>query len=161
MNPMPATALTGILESYFEVPFRMEQFLPAWFDMLEEDQTSLGVRNCTLGGEAVLGDSIELCQSRFRLEIGPLSWKEYRTFFADGASFRALVDFLEASAPADQNYEVQLVLAGDEVPALQLTHRPSDANRLGWSTWLASSREHGDRHDAVLTQASLGGLSTA
>ena len=118
MNPMPAVALTGILESYFEVPFRMEQFLPAWFDMLEEDQTSLGVRNCTLGGEAVLGESIELCQSRFRLEIGPLSWDEYRTFFADGASFRALVDFLEGevlpAARSDDAPGIARMVAGYE-----------------------------------------------
>lgn len=159
MSPIPAVALTGILTSYFEVPFEIDQFIPKWFDVEEEDRTCLGLANSVLGEEVYLGDSIELCQSKFRLRVGPLSWDEYRNFFADGPSFRALLDLLSIAAPNDQDFEVQLVLSSEDTPALQLGHRPNDAARLGWSTWLGSTHtpetQTEDRRDAILTRFSL------
>lgn len=154
MTPLPAAALEGVLRSYFEVPFELEQFIPAWFEVAAEDRSRLGTRNSVLGEDIYIGQSVELCQSKFRLRIGPLSWEEHRSFFADAGSFRALLDILYVAAPSDQEFEIQLVLDKDQVPELQLEHRPKDSARLGWSTWLHSDDRSQDREEAVLTRLS-------
>ena len=154
MSPLPASALEGLLQSYFDVPFTLEQFVPETHRMLEEDRSRLGRSNTVLGEELYLGEYIVLCQSRFRLEIGPLDWEQHQSFFADGESFQSLLDLLAVVVPSDQDFEIRLVLDREEVPPLQLAHDPQPSARLGWSTWLFSDHHPTDRNDASLTRNS-------
>ena len=48
------------------------------------------------------------------------------------------------------DFEARLILREAEVPPLRLEHTPSQACRLGWSTWLQSEPLGRDPDDAAL-----------
>lgn len=150
MAPAPATAIEGLVESYFQVPVHVEQFLPAWYDIDTGDRSRLGAVNSRMGDDLVLGESIELCQFRFALRIGPLSWDRYQDFFPDTKGYAALHALIRLAVPPETEFHTRLVLRAEDVPGLRLEHTPSQACRLGWSTWLKSDQISSDADDAVL-----------
>jgi type VI secretion system protein ImpH len=132
----PAVALEAVLEDFFGVPAEVEQFVGAWYAIDETTQGRVGDDGPSgqLGLGAVAGDEVWDLQSRARIRLGPMSRREYDRFLPDGDAhqrLRALVRFFGG----DQiDFEVQLVLARDEVPGLVLG--AEGAQPLGWSTWI-------------------------
>ena len=149
-TPMPATSLVGLIGSYFDVPVEVEQFRATWYPLERDEQNRLGRANTTLSGDLVLGERVHLCQFKFRLLLGPLDWSRYQDFFPDAPGFGALDSLVRLSVTAEFDFETQLTLRADEVPPLQLSRQPSEATRLGWSTWLPRREGAGDADDAVL-----------
>jgi len=150
MAPVPATALEGLVESWFQVPLAVEQFLPDWYDIDEGEQNRLGAANSSLGEDLFVGARVRLGQFRFGLRLGPLDWDRYQGFFPTQKGFRALVDVVRLAITPELDFEVRLVLRAGDVPPLRLEHTPSRACRLGWSTWLKSEEFQRDPDDAVL-----------
>ena len=150
MAPVPASALEGLVESYFRVPVRTEQFLPGWYNIDEGDQNRLGRTNSRLGDDLFMGESVELCEFRFGLRIGPLDWDRYRDFFPDTEGYAALHSLVKLAVPPETDFQCRMVLQAEDVPDLRLEHTPSQACRLGWSTWLHSDEPRNDADDAVL-----------
>jgi type VI secretion system protein ImpH len=155
MAPMPAVALEGLLESYFEVPVQTEQFLPAWYAIDEDEQNCLGVANSQPGEDLFIGGWVRLSEFKFGLRLGPLDWDRYQEFFPVAAGFHALVDLVRLAVTPELDFETRLVLRAEDVPPLRLEHTPSQACRLGWSTWLMGDERLRDADDAVLVPDSL------
>ena len=155
MAPLPAVALESLLESYFEVPVEVEQFLPAWYGIDEDEQNRLGAANSRLGEDLFIGGRVRLSEFKFGLRLGPLDWDRYQEFFPTAGGFRALVDLVRLAVTPELDFETRLVLRAEDVPPLRLEHTPSQACRLGWSTWLMGGERLGDADDAVLVPASL------
>ena len=85
-----------------------------------------------IGGGAVAGDEIWDQQARARIVLGPQTLEQYRQFLPTGsahASLKALTRFFSD----EHEFEVQLILKRDDVPAcdLSLGGRRSVAARLG------------------------------
>jgi type VI secretion system protein ImpH len=150
MSPIPATALRGVLESYFQVPVEIEQFVPTWYEIDEGEQNRLGQRGSRLGEDLFLGGRVRLVQFKFGVRLGPLDWDGYQEFFPVAQGFRALVDMVRLASTPDLDFEVRPVLRAEDVPPLKLEREPKRACRLGWSTWLASEAPARDANDAVL-----------
>ena len=155
MAPLPAVALESLLESYFEVPVEVEQFLPAWYGIDEDEQNRLGAANSRLGEDLFIGGRVRLSEFKFGLRLGPLDWDRYQEFFPIAAGFHALVDLVRLAVTPELDFETRLVLRAEDVPPLRLEHTPSQACRLGWSTWLMGGERLGDADDAVLVPGSL------
>jgi type VI secretion system protein ImpH len=134
MAPTPVVAMESLVESYFEVPARVQQFLPTWYGLDVEECTRLGARHSTLGSDFALGASVRLSEFRFRVRVGPLTLEEYERFLPDAPGFQALFDLLRLCVTGELTFEVQLVLKKEEVPALLLSQ--TSTGRLGRTTWL-------------------------
>jgi type VI secretion system protein ImpH len=136
MAPLPTVALENVIESYFGVPAKIEQFLTAWYTLDAEECSRLGAAFARLGNDLALGSRVRLSEFRFRVRLGPMSLDQYESFMPGEAAFAALFDLVRLSVTGEQTFEVKPVLRRDEVPPLRLA--PDSRCRLGRTTWLGA-----------------------
>lgn len=149
----PVTALQHLLADYFGVPVEIEQFVGAWYPLDTGTQCSLGAERDAsdqLGLGAVAGDEIWDQQSRVRVRIGPLTRAQYDQFLPDGDAYEPLRSLTHFFGGGQIDYEVQLVLARDEVPACVLGEERG-AMPLGWCTWMKTRPFARDPDETTLT----------
>jgi type VI secretion system protein ImpH len=151
--PRSASALRQVLTDYFEVPVEIEQFAGGWFKLDKETQccfengTTLSEQ---LGVGAVVGDEIWDQQSSVRVKLGPLTLAQYVDFLPNGTAYQPLRGLLGFFAGAEFDFEVQLILKRDEVPACGLGADDGVAPQLGWVTWMKSTPFGRDPGDTIL-----------
>jgi len=135
-RPRSAVSLEGLLEDYFGVPIQVVQFHGQWFEMNADILTSLGGdgQNNVLGVSAVLWDRIFDPQARFRVNVGPLSYQQFRDFLPGADAYVHLVELTRFFVGEDMNFDVRPVLRREEVPKCELG--TDNLVRLGWSMWL-------------------------
>lgn len=147
-----AVALEQLLEDFFGSPVEVEQFVGAWYPLPEREQCLLGEdvgAAVQLGTGAVVGDEIWDSQAKVRLRIGPLSRERFEEFLPTGSAHARLSALTRFFGHGQYEFEVQLVLAGGEVPACVLG---DDAPLpLGWSTWIRSAPRARDADETILT----------
>jgi type VI secretion system protein ImpH len=148
----PAGALEQLLADFFGVPVSMEQFVGGWYPLEVATQSELGnddSASSQLGLGAVAGDEIWDQQSRARLRIGPLKRKQYDQFLPGGSAYEPLRALTRLYTNDLIDFEVQLVLARDEVPPFRIG---DDAPLpLSWTTWLSTGRLGRDPDDTIFT----------
>jgi type VI secretion system protein ImpH len=150
-GPASALALVELLESYFAVPVQIEQFVPAWYVMEDEERSRLGGRACELGRNLNLGARVQVGQSRFRVRLGPLGWSEFRDLLPAGTAFGPLVELVRLATGPEFDCDVQLVLKSEVVPPLRLgVADEQGAPYLGWSTWLHRAGRMQDAADVII-----------
>jgi type VI secretion system protein ImpH len=141
LQPRSAVALEQILEDYFDVPVQIEQFVGAWYPLERDNQCCFDSGDSyseQLGFGAVVGDEIWDQQSRARIRLGPLSTGQYLDFLPHGSAYEPLRALTKFFSGGDLEFEVQLVLKQDEVPACELGSEGAGAPQLGWFTWMKS-----------------------
>ncbi len=148
----PASALEAILEDYFNVPARLEQFQGRWLPLEHEDRSFLpagddgGGLNCRLGEDVIVGERIWDVQSKFRVRVGPLSYGEFRRWLPDGDALRPLCEITRSYAGPELSFDVQAVLAAGQAPGCRLG---GDGARLGWDSWMFAAEAPAEADDAV------------
>jgi type VI secretion system protein ImpH len=148
-----ATALEAILRDYFEVPVEIEQFTGAWYRLDRTTQCSMQEQNTDselLGGGAVVGDEIWDQQSSVRIKLGPMGLEQYSDFLPQGSAYEPLKAITKFFSNDEFDFEVQLLLDRDEVPACNVGFEHDVPPRLGWVTWLKSKPLDRDPGDTIL-----------
>jgi type VI secretion system protein ImpH len=150
-----AVALEQLLGDYFEVPVKVRQFEGAWYSLPGRDLCAVGEEangpSSQLGKGAVVGDEIWDPQSRIRIRIGPLSFQEYQRFLPTGDGYARLRALTRFFGNDEYEFELQLVLAAEEVPGCVLGSDDLHPQPLGWSTWVRSTEFARDADETVLT----------
>jgi type VI secretion system protein ImpH len=149
-----AEGLASILESYFGLPVRIEQFVLGWLVLPRDQRTVLGGARPSavpLGSGLPIGERVRDVQSRFRIVMGPMDFDRFGDFLPGGRSLARLVDWVRNYVGFEFDWEVQLVLARDEVPGIRLGRE----GLLGWTTWLGARRAATDADDLVLVPERL------
>jgi len=150
----PAVVVEAVLSDFLGRPVRVEQFVPRWMPLAEEDQTRLASaaeprgHYCALGVEAVVGDRVRDVQGAVLLRIGPLSMQRFAAFLPGAPEAARLADMTRRLIGPDLDFEVRLSLRADQVPKMRLGGGDCPP-RLGWTTWLGDSPAGRDRDDAV------------
>jgi type VI secretion system protein ImpH len=148
-----AAGLAALVGDYFNLPVRVVQFRGQWLRLPPADCSRLGSRgaNNELGINLVVGERVWDVQSKFRVRLGPLSYARFLLFLPDRSAetgqgaFFLLVYLVRLYVGAELDFDVQLVLEGEEVPECQLPPARGEVDtgrsppRLGWNTWLISS----------------------
>jgi type VI secretion system protein ImpH len=124
--------LTHILQHFFRVPVRIEEFVGHWMALSTRERTYLTSESAVLGSGAVLGRRLWDRQHKFRIHLGPLTLDQYESFLPGGRSIRQLVDWVRQYLSFELDWDVQLALMPGAVPRLTLGGR----QRLGWTSWL-------------------------
>jgi type VI secretion system protein ImpH len=128
--------LSRILEDFFGVPVRIEEFVAHWLRLAPHERTRIAVGGATLGAGAVVGSRAWDRQHKFRIHFGPLTLDEYESFLPGGAPLQKLVDWVRLYLCFELDWDLRLILKRDEVPRLTL----GGGRRLGWTTWLGRRR---------------------
>lgn len=152
-QPHSASALQSILRDDFGVPVTVDQFMPQWLPLEGEHRSRLGAANSSPGTNLVCGARVRVHQSKFRLRLGPLTYREFVSFLPTGLSFRPITDVARFLAGLEFDFDVQLVLKAAEVPACELSSAAERPPMLGWTTWLKTGDLKQDATQVVLAVA--------
>lgn len=141
-------SLQRMLEIAFGFPVQVKEWSLAWLALPPSQQTRLGqpVESSQLGAGAVAGSKVPDRQHCFGLRLGPMSLRQYEKLLPVGDSFKSLIDWVRNFSGFEFAWSAQLVLHRAEVPAIAL----GGTARLGWTSWIGASREHGDADEFVI-----------
>lgn len=144
-----ADGLRMILGEFLRLPVRIVEFVGHWLHLPREDRTRIGLNegNCALGESTVLGARVFGMQHKFRIEIGPVGFADYRKLLPGGVRLAQIVAWVRSYAGDVPAWDLRVVLKKDEVPPLALGGGAS----LGWTSWLGTRRSAADAADLVLT----------
>lgn len=148
-----AEGLAVILEQFFRVPVRIEEYVGHWLSLGPGERTYLGREGANLGAGAVAGRRVWDRQHKFRIALGPLTFRQYETFLPGGAPLKQLVDWVRLYFCLELDWDVRLVLERTEVPPLKL----GALGRLGWTTWLGRRRAEEPAADLCLDAEAFAG----
>lgn len=142
-----AESLRGILADDLQLPVEIEPFVGAWMEIPEQNRLRLGQSPSSglLGETTFCGGQLWDCQSRFRIRIGPMGIEKFRTFLPGSVRFERLRDWVRGYLGRTLSWEIQLILRGEDVPAVQL----GAGSQLGLTTWLTTTPPKQDVSDAV------------
>ena len=143
-----AEGLQAIIEDFFRLPARIKEFVGAWMDLPKNGRCRLGQspETGTLGLTAIAGARVWGCQQKFRIVLGPVDFAHYQRLLPGGDSLRRLVALVRNYIGDELNWDLNLILKREEVPALKL----GGSGRLGWSTWLGRRPAESDADDLML-----------
>jgi type VI secretion system protein ImpH len=150
-----AEGLGAILQHFFRVPVKIQEYVGHWLPLGGRERTYLGSRDARLGAGGVLGNRVWDRQHKFRIRIGPLTLARYEDFLPGGALLQKLVDWVRLYVGFEFDWDVRLRLARDEVPPLRL----GAGRRLGWTTWLGRRQMHVDADDLCLNAEAFVGAT--
>lgn len=145
--------LEQILEDYFEVPVRVDQYVGAWYRLETDTQCALsdpGSVSEQLGMGAVVGDEIWDQNSGIRVVLGPLNLEQYVMFLPNGSAYPALRSLVKFYAGRELDCELQLILQREEVPACELGSEAEVEPQLGWTSWAKTVPKKFDADDTIL-----------
>ena len=133
-QPRSAATLRAMLAEHFpESPVEIEQCKGRWCEISLREHNRLGSRNCTLGEDLTLGKAVFDRAGNFGVTMGPMDFDAYMEMLPDTSNMGQLRELVDVFNSDCLDYEVTLVLRGEEVRRAQLS---SDHTRLGWSSWL-------------------------
>ena len=148
--------LSKLLRQYFRVPVRIEQHVAHWLVLAGEDRSRLGFSRSRpertgsvtpqLGVSATSGSKVHDRQYKFRIAVGPLTLAQYDDLLPGGRAWRRLREWVQQYTGLDLRWDVELVLAHDQVPEPRLGR----AVRLGVTAWIGRRAGAGDRSDLRL-----------
>lgn len=143
-QPRSAAALEALLGDHFDglegrgprLGVEIEQCRGRWAEIPSKHRNRLGVENCTLGQDMSVGRAVFDRAGNFGINLGPMGLDDYMDFLPDGDSLSQLRELTDLFNNDCLDYEITLILRGEEIPRAQLS---SKHTRLGWSSWLGES----------------------
>ncbi|HKV72912.1 MAG TPA: type VI secretion system baseplate subunit TssG [Gemmatimonadales bacterium] len=151
-----ALALQEMVQDYFGVGAEVEQFVGGWFPLAGSTQCALsdddsGGASGQLGLGAVVGDEVWDQQARVRIRLGPMPRSQYDRFLPGGEAHQPLRELVRAFGGDSFDFEVQLILARDDVPGTVLGAEDAPPVALGWATWIKTAPRDADADDTTFT----------
>jgi type VI secretion system protein ImpH len=150
-----AVNLQQMLSDFFGMPAAIWQFRGQWLYLNSQEQSSFPTATCregrhlALGESAVAGSKVWDVRAKFRVRLGPLSFRQFSQFLPNGDRFVPLCQLVRLYVGAELDYDVQLVLTASEVPWCSFTNDPASGPHLGWNTWIRSKEFTADVDDPV------------
>jgi type VI secretion system protein ImpH len=154
-KPRSAQNLKQLLSDYFHVKVEIEQFVGIWVPLRKIDQTVLDDSESPmqrLGFGVIAGDEVWDQQSTVRVKLGPLSRERYLSFLPreESRAYRDLKSLLKFWANDELDFEVQLILQGEQTPGFDLDSDKNGELLLGWTTWINNRPMERDPSEATL-----------
>jgi type VI secretion system protein ImpH len=147
-QPRNAEGLGAILAALLRLPVAIEELVGHWMELPENALCRLGESEDTglLGESVMVGERVWDCQQKFRLVFGPLDLAQYERLLPGGDGLERLVATVRNYLGDELQWDLNLILQRDEVPALHL----GTSGRLGWTTWIGNRPVPEDADDLTL-----------
>ena len=145
-----ASALKQILESHFELPIEIKEFVGQWQPLIDDVRTRLPNKdapgqNNQLGRTVMLGKSGFFAQGKINIILGPLTAEQLQKFTPNTPHIKALDELVRLYLGFEQDYSFILRTLKKELPN-QVSFTSKNKPILGWTSWL-SSKSIGNEHD--------------
>lgn len=127
--------LLSIIGAFFDVKVELDQFIGSWLQLEPDDCWELG-RPVGLGQTSSIGNRVWSRASKFRLRIGPIDRDRYEKFLPGTPGWERLEAIVRSYAGDALDWDVQLILKGEEVPRSVL----GGTTRLGQTSWVEMKR---------------------
>jgi type VI secretion system protein ImpH len=137
--------LVAILSGFFAAPVKLVEFVGSWLELEPGDRWQLGAGGA-LGQSTSIGTRVWSRSAKFRLVVGPVSLADYERLLPGNPSMDRLAAVVRNYVGDALDYDVNLVLRGDEVPRAVL----GQDTRLGQTSWIGIRRAEGDAADLYL-----------
>jgi len=135
---VPSACAIGSTVAHFTgTEAAVEQCIERMIPLDAADLSPLGRGKAGLGGDCILGTHVWECQTKFRVVLGPLSFREFIRLIPSGDMHRPTFALIRTMVGIEYEFELRLVIRREEVPGCRLGQAPGQpATRLGWTTWL-------------------------
>ncbi len=145
-----ASGLKQILESHFELPVEIKEFVGQWQPLIDDVRTRMPSngapgQNNQLGRTVMLGKKGFFAQGKINIILGPLTAKQLQKFTPKTPHLKALDELVRLYLGFEQDYSFILRTLKKELPS-QVSFSSKDKPILGWTSWL-SSKSLGNEHD--------------
>ena len=137
--------LMAILSGFFDAPVQIEEFIGSWLELEPDDKWELG-KGGALGQTTSIGSQVWSRNAKFRLIVGPLSLAEYERLLPGNPSMDKLAGVVRNYVGDALDYDVNIVLRAQDVPAAQL----GADTRLGQTSWIGTRPSGEDADDLYL-----------
>lgn len=149
-KPHSVNSIENIIEDYFGIEAKVEQFHGQWISLSPTDLAKLGSANNSLGRNVIAGSRIWDQQSKIRLRLGPLTLQKYQGFLPNGSAHKTLKSIIDLMVGTEFDYDMRLCLAHQQIPKTVLTTRALRRPMLGWTSFLKTLPSEGDDDQLVL-----------
>jgi type VI secretion system protein ImpH len=129
-------AIEATVEFFSGAKSEVEQFIERVIPLDPEDLTRVGAANSDLGVNMVCGSHIKECRTKFRVNVGPMSFRRFVRFLPDSDMLRPIFSLIRYMVGIEYEFEVRLILKKEEVPSCTVGLGREGTPRLGWTTWL-------------------------
>lgn len=148
LSTKPAEGLQALLQSFFELPFALREFVGEWIPLATRDRFQLGgsMEVSSLGVNAILGKSVWGCQHRFQLSCGPVGYDDFKRLLPGGTSLTRLKDLIRNYLGDEFAWDCKVILKGDEIPECKL----GQSGQLGWTTWIGDRGSVKDADEVII-----------
>jgi type VI secretion system protein ImpH len=150
-----ANRLEDLLTDFFGFSVEVRQFQGRWLYLDDDDYSRLAssqfgrAAHAVLGVDFVVGGRVWDVQGRLRLTLGPLDYPQYCRLLPGGGDCRVLGQLTRLYIGPEYEFDVQPILARDQIPRLRLSSRASQPARLGWNTWLFAETPEANAEDVI------------
>jgi len=141
-----ASSLEAMLREYFGLPLVVEQMSPRWLSLSDADRAALGTANNGMKGGIVVGRRVRDLQGKFRIRLGPLRYSTFRRLMPGGDMLGPLWQLTRLYVGPDLDFDVQPVLAKEDVPRTKLG---KGGSMLGRDSWTGTRARPRDAEEAV------------
>jgi type VI secretion system protein ImpH len=147
-----AQGLKQLLEDYFEVPVKVEQFTGTWRRLPPENRSVLADRGVfceRLGMGTIVGDEVFDQHGAVTIRLGPMSFDRYREFLPGARASVELRAWLRLYANREFDFVIRLMLDREEVPQMKLGSEGAEAPCLGLVSWIKNRALDRDPDEAT------------
>ncbi len=131
-HPISASGAAGIISAYFHgIRVTIEQCVPRWVYLDDEQLCRIGQRASRLGVDTTVGSRIPDRMGRFRVVVGPVDMETYKSFLPGSENMTALSSLARLASGGWHTFDVELILRGEDSP--QLSVSLGDRGELGRS----------------------------
>jgi type VI secretion system protein ImpH len=147
-----ASAVEAAVEYFAGTAVTLHQLIDRVIPIEPEDQTQLGKANALLGHDAACGSQAWESQTKFRVDLGPMTFKRFIRFLPSGDLLRPIFSLVRVMAGIEYEFDVGVILKREEVPPCSLGQLGPEAPRLGWTTWVKTPGVLHEDHPRVIFQ---------
>jgi type VI secretion system protein ImpH len=126
-----AEVVAATLSNFFQIPCRIEQFVPRRVAIGPEALCRWGVANNRLGEDMVMGTTLEDDLGKFRLRLGPAPFGALQPFLPGGERHRQLAELLSMINREPLEWDIACDFEPESVPMAKLGEC-----QMGWSGWM-------------------------
>jgi len=149
-----ASGLKQILESHFQLPVQIKEFVGQWQELIDDVRTRLPFdgeqgQNNQLGQNIMLGKQGWFAQGKINIILGPLSTQQLKKFTPNTSYLKALNEIVRLYLGFEHDYSFILQVHQKDMPE-STNLAPNKGPILGWTTTLGKQRLQINQPDKII-----------